>query len=79
VQLHHRRNCFDHETTSAINHHWLPVCFNKFNRTANLNNQKQPALIVNDLKLGENASGGIDLWVDIGTEGFFKDPKVNKE
>jgi len=44
-----------------------------------LNNQKQPALIVNDLKLGENASGAIGLWVDIGTEGFFKDIKIRKE
>ena len=44
-----------------------------------LNNQKQPSLIVNDLKLGEDVSGGIGLWVDIGTEGFFKDLKVRKE
>jgi len=44
-----------------------------------LNNQKQPALIVNDLKLGENVSGSIALWVDIGTEGFFKDIKIRKE
>jgi len=44
-----------------------------------LNNQKQPSLIVNDLKLGENISGAIGLWVDIGTEGFFKDIKIRKE
>ena len=44
-----------------------------------LNNQKQPVLIVNDLKLGESASGGIGLWVDNGTEGFFKDIKIRKE
>ena len=44
-----------------------------------LNNQKQPALIVNDLKLGENISGAIGFWVDIGTEGFFKDLKIRKE
>lgn len=41
-----------------------------------LNNSKYPVLVVNDLKLGENAEGGIGLWVDGGTEGFFKDLKV---
>ncbi len=44
-----------------------------------LNNQKQPSLIVNDLKLGENVSGAIGLWVDIGTEGFFRDLNIRKE
>ena len=43
-----------------------------------LNNNKQPSLIVNDLKLGDNVSGAIGLWVDIGTEGYFKDLKVTK-
>lgn len=41
-----------------------------------LNNSKHPVLVVNDLKLGENTEGGIGLWVDGGTEGFFKDLKV---
>ncbi|MES2649995.1 MAG: hypothetical protein V4717_24170 [Bacteroidota bacterium] len=36
-----------------------------------LDNNKQPSLIVNDLKLGADAKGGIGLWVDIGTEGYF--------
>lgn len=44
-----------------------------------LNNSKYPVLVVNDLKLGENAEGGIGLWVDGGTEGFFKDLKVTQE
>lgn len=44
-----------------------------------LNNSKYPVLIVNDLKLGENAAGGIGLWVDGGTEGLFKDLKVTHE
>ena len=43
-----------------------------------LNNNKQPSLIVNDLKLGDDVSGAIGLWVDIGTEGYFKDLKVTK-
>lgn len=41
-----------------------------------LNNSKYPAFVVKELKLGENAEGGIGLWVDGGTEGFFKDVKV---
>lgn len=43
-----------------------------------LNNNKQPSLIVNDLKLGDNISGAIGLWVDGGTEGYFKDLKITK-
>lgn len=43
-----------------------------------LNDNKQPSLIVNDLKLGDNVSGTIGLWVDIGTEGYFKDLKITK-
>jgi hypothetical protein len=43
-----------------------------------LNDNKQPSLIVNDLKLGDNLSGAIGLWVDTGTEGYFKDLKITK-
>lgn len=43
-----------------------------------LNDNEQPVMLVNDLKLGENASGGIGLWVDVGTEGFFKNLKVTQ-
>ncbi len=32
-----------------------------------INDNKQPSLIVNDLKHGASSSGGIGLWVDIGT------------
>lgn len=41
-----------------------------------LNNNKQPSLVVNDLKLGENNSGSIGLWVGNWTEGYFKDLKI---
>lgn len=44
-----------------------------------LNENKQPSLIVNDLKLGENISGAIGLWVETGTEGYFADLKVLKK
>src|SRR4030095_12176450 len=41
-----------------------------------LNDNKQPSIIVNDLKHGANSSGAIGLWVDVGTAGFFSDLKV---
>lgn len=44
-----------------------------------LDNNKQPSLIVNDLKHGANASGAIALWVDVGTEGYFKELKITKK
>lgn len=44
-----------------------------------LNNNPQPVLIVNDLKLGPASSGAIGLWVDGGTDAFFRDIKVVKE
>lgn len=44
-----------------------------------LDGREAPSLIVNDLKLGKGATGGIGLFVDIGTEGFFKDLMVRGE
>lgn len=44
-----------------------------------INDSKQPSLIVNDLKHGADSSGAIGMWVDVGTEGFFSDVKVQKE
>ena len=44
-----------------------------------INNNKQPSLLVTDLKHGANASGSIALWIEIGTEGYFKDLKVIKQ
>ena len=41
-----------------------------------LNAGRQPVLIVNDLKHGEGAAGGVGLWVDVGTEGFFKELSI---
>jgi hypothetical protein len=40
-----------------------------------LNDQEAPAFIVNEM-LGSTTSGSIGLWVEIGTEGFFKDLKI---
>lgn len=44
-----------------------------------LDNNQQPSLIVNDLKHGAKASGAIALWVEVGTEGYFKDLKIIKK
>ncbi|SFE52494.1 hypothetical protein [Trichococcus pasteurii] len=41
-----------------------------------VNNSKHPVLVVNDLKHGPDKEGAIGLWVEEGTEGFFKDLKV---
>lgn len=42
-----------------------------------VNKSKHPVLVVNDLKLGPDAEGAVALWVEEGTEGFFKDLKIN--
>jgi len=44
-----------------------------------LNDNMQPALIVNDLKLGASGKGAVGLFVDKGTEGYFSDIKISKE
>lgn len=43
-----------------------------------MHNAEQPCLLVDDLKLGQNARGGIGLWVDMGTVAHFADIKVTK-
>ena len=43
-----------------------------------INNNETPSLVVENMKLGEAASGSIGLFVDIGTEAFFKDLKIIK-
>lgn len=40
-----------------------------------LNDSKYPSFIVNKMK-GTSSSGTIGLFVDIGTEGYFKDFKI---
>ena len=44
-----------------------------------INENKQPSLIVNDLKLGDNFSGAVGLYVDNGTEGYFTDLRIRKD
>ena len=43
-----------------------------------VNNAPQPALIVNDMFHGSDATGGIGLWSEIGTEAYFKDLKITR-
>ena len=44
-----------------------------------VNNAPRPSLLVNDLKLGANIQGGVALWVEDGTEAYFKDLKLIKK
>lgn len=44
-----------------------------------LNGSKQPVLVVYDMKHGSLARGSIGCWVDVGTDGFFKDLRITPE
>ena len=44
-----------------------------------LNESDQPVLIVNDLKHGPDSSGGVGLWVDVGTEGYFASMRIHPQ
>lgn len=41
-----------------------------------LNKNKYPSLIVNDLKQGPDTTGSVGLFVDVGTEGYFRNLKI---
>lgn len=41
-----------------------------------LNGQEQPGFLVKEM-LGSSKTGSIGLWVEVGTEGFFKELKIN--
>lgn len=58
---------------------WITVRIEFKNKSATLylNEQKAPAFLVKEL-LGTTTDGSIGLWVDIGTEGYFKDLKISK-
>lgn len=43
--------------------------------TLYINHQKYPSFLVKEM-LGQPSTGGIGLWVEIGTIGYFKDLKV---
>jgi hypothetical protein len=60
---------------------WIKLKIVVLNSGAKLfiNDNAQPSLIVNDLKLGPDSTGAIGLWVETGTEGFFSDLKIQKD
>ena len=41
-----------------------------------INDEEKPLLVVDPMKHGSNARGAIGLFVDIGTEAFYKDLKI---
>ena len=41
-----------------------------------VHDNEHPTIIVNDLKHGAEMKGGVGLYIDNGTEGFFKNLKV---
>lgn len=55
----------------------LRIEFSGKSATLYLNDQKVPAFLVKEM-LGSTNSGSIGLWVEIGTEGYFKDFKIIK-
>ncbi len=70
---------YESYTDMALNE-WikLKIVVNGTGAKLYINNNKQPSLVVNDLKHGANTTGAIGLWVDVGTEGFFADLKIQK-
>lgn len=57
---------------------WTKLRIEVEGQTAQLfvHGQEQPTLIVNDLKHGPDMRGGIGLYIDMGTEGFFHSVRV---
>lgn len=58
---------------------WITVRieFSGKSATLYLNDQESPSFLVKEM-LGSTNSGSIGLWVEIGTEGYFKDFKIIK-
>ena len=44
-----------------------------------VNNMEQPVLVVNDLKLGAKQQGGVGLWLESGTVGYFSDVSITMQ
>jgi len=58
---------------------WITMRLEIQNKKAKLflDNKEYASFIVNEMK-GSTTNGSIGLWVDIGTEGFFKDLKITE-
>ena len=48
-------------------------------RVSWLEGQPQPTLIVNDVKTGPDARGGIALWIDVSTDAHFRNLTVTPD
>ncbi|EIB6518861.1 hypothetical protein K9D97_001419 [Enterococcus faecalis] len=73
------RGITDFESSANIGlDEWITIKAVIEDQTANfyVNDEETPALIVNNLILGSEERGSIGLFVDIGTQGFFKDLKI---
>ncbi len=57
---------------------WIHIKITVENSKARLyvNNSEQPVLIINDMKLGDSATGGVGLWIDNGTLAYYKNLKI---
>lgn len=58
---------------------WTKLRIEVMGQTAKLfvHGQEQPTLIVNDLKHGPDMRGAVGLYIDMGTEGFFRNLHVS--
>lgn len=77
--INHKESPGEYESYADIGlDEWIDMKIEVEGRSAKLylNHAKQPVLIVNDLKHGEHNKGALGLWVDVGTEGFFKDLQI---
>lgn len=73
------KNITKYESPVDINiNEWIQLKAIIKNSTAQfyINDMDNPILVVNDMKHGNDAKGSVGLFVDIGTEAFFKDLKI---
>lgn len=58
---------------------WITMRIEFWDKSARLylNDQEQPTFLVKEM-LGASTRGSIGLWVEVGTEGFFKDLRIIK-
>lgn len=70
---------YENSAPIALNE-WITIKAIIHNQKAEfyLNDDKEPVLIIDHMIGNINTSGSIGLFVDIGTEGYFKDLKIKK-
>lgn len=57
---------------------WITMRIEVNGATARLfiNKAPHPALVVTDMKLGDRQRGGVGLWIEAGTVGYFSNLKI---